>query len=241
MALISETDTVAPAPEAPDVSGLELSKAALRRLRWYYEIRRGGKVRAQFDGADLDLLHVGAINYILGHNNVLSDYAVITRLGIQVLARDRERNRITRQPHHLLAHKLGDYLRGRDRLVWENIEFKVGPSAYARPDVFSVMATHVEKRLAPMVHEVKISRADFLADVANQKKRDGYAKIAQCVYYAMSDGLAEPNEVPDGCGLLVLCDNGSWVVRKRAKRNAVTLTAWHYMNLVLKRPNQGHD
>lgn len=242
--MVSSPDTAVlhPEPDVPDISGIDVNKRALQRLRWYFERRRGYKVSAQFDAIDLDLLRVGAINYLMGDNNLRSDYAVITRVGIQLLACERERNRRNRQPHNVLAHKLGGYLRGRDRLVWENVEFKIASGLYARPDVFSVVATHTEKRLAPMVHEVKISRADFLADVANKAKREAYSKIATCVYYAMPEGIAEPGEIPDGCGMLVQRDDETWVVRKRARRNDVKLSAWHYMNLVLKSsPEVGSD
>ena len=42
----------------------------------------------------------------------------------------------------------------------------------ARPDVFSVRRTSVEDYLQPMVHEVKVSRADLLSDLRHAAKRE---------------------------------------------------------------------
>ena len=44
----------------------------------------------------------------------------------------------------------------------------------ARPDVFSVRRTSVEDYLQPMVHEVKVSRADLLSDLRHAAKRESY-------------------------------------------------------------------
>lgn len=44
----------------------------------------------------------------------------------------------------------------------------------ARPDLFSVRRTTVEDYLQPMVHEVKVSRADLLSDLRHAAKRESY-------------------------------------------------------------------
>ena len=221
-----------PEPDIPTTDGIELNTTQLRRLRWYH--RRGNsKNHAHCDATDPELLRVGAINYTLTHN---SEYVRITRLGLQLLAEDTERTRENRAPHNQLAHRLAGYLRGMGRLTWENIEFKSAPGYLVRPDVFSVVSTHTESRLAPTVHEVKVSRADFLADVSQPQKREGYFKIASRVFYCAPEGIIEPHEVPADCGLLVEEASGHWRMVCRGKHCPVKLTAWHYMNLLLKRP-----
>lgn len=69
-------------------------------------------------------------------------------------------------------------------MTWQNIELLVdlesGGRQAIRPDVFSVAANYDEKRINPCVDEVKVSRADFLADVARPEKRAGYGKSRRC-------------------------------------------------------------
>lgn len=78
-----------------------------------------------------------------------------------------------------------------------------GKWVMARPDVFSVRHTTVEAYLAPVVHEIKVSRADLMSDLRNPAKREAYLGLAQQVYYVLAHGIATPDEVPDSCGVLV--------------------------------------
>lgn len=220
-----------PQAVVPDICTISLNKAAMRRLRWYY---RGpnSKHRTQRDNADLDLIRVGAVNYLQGYNN---DYLVITRVGVQLLAEDLEQTRQTRVPHNTLAERLAHHLQTRDRITWLNIEFRVSPGILARPDVFSVAATFNESRLSPMVHEVKVSRADFLSDVQKPEKRGAYGKIACYVQYCVPEGLVNLSEVPKDCGLVIERSDGTFDTVRRGPRNKVSLTPGHFMNMVLKK------
>jgi hypothetical protein len=74
----------------------------------------------------------------------------------------------------------------------------------ARPDVFSVRHTSVEDYLQPMVHEVKVSRADLLSDLRHAAKRESYQWLSCETYYVFPAGVAEPEEVPDEFGVWVL-------------------------------------
>lgn len=103
-----------------------------------------------------------------------------------------------------------------------------------RPDVFSLVITYDETRINPCVHEVKVSRADFLADVARPEKRAAYAQLAKVVYYAAPAGMIRADEVPDGCGLLEEVAIGVFKVGKRPKKRRVGLTPHQFMNLILK-------
>lgn len=78
-----------------------------------------------------------------------------------------------------------------------------GKWVMARPDVFSVRHTTVEAYLAPVVHEIKVSRADLMGDLRNPAKREAYLGLAQQVYYVLAPGIATADEVPDTCGVLV--------------------------------------
>ena len=74
----------------------------------------------------------------------------------------------------------------------------------ARPDVFSVRHTSVEAYLQPMVHEVKVSRADLLSDLRHAAKRESYQWLSCETYYVFPAGVAEPEEVPQDFGVWVL-------------------------------------
>ena len=74
----------------------------------------------------------------------------------------------------------------------------------ARPDVFSVRHTSVEDYLQPMVHEVKVSRADLLSDLRHAAKRESYQWLSCETYYVFPVGVAEPQEVPEAFGVWVL-------------------------------------
>ena len=74
----------------------------------------------------------------------------------------------------------------------------------ARPDLFSVRHTSVEAYLQPMVHEVKVSRADLLSDLRHAAKRESYRWLSCETYYVFPAGVAEPDEVPPEFGVWVL-------------------------------------
>ena len=74
----------------------------------------------------------------------------------------------------------------------------------ARPDVFSVRRTSVEDYLQPMVHEVKVSRADLLSDLRHAAKRESYQWLSCETYYVLPAGVAEPHEVPEAFGVWLL-------------------------------------
>lgn len=74
----------------------------------------------------------------------------------------------------------------------------------ARPDVFSVRNTTVEAYLQPMVHEIKVSRADLLSDLRNPAKREAYRWLCSACYYVFPVGIAQPNEIPEEFGVWVL-------------------------------------
>ena len=74
----------------------------------------------------------------------------------------------------------------------------------ARPDVFSVRRTSVEDYLQPMVHEVKVSRADLLSDLRHAAKRESYQWLSCETYYVLPAGVAEPQEIPEAFGVWLL-------------------------------------
>jgi len=74
----------------------------------------------------------------------------------------------------------------------------------ARPDVFSVRHTSVEDYLRPIVHEVKVSRADLLSDLRHGAKGEAYRRLSCETYYVFPAGVADPDEVPQAFGVWVM-------------------------------------
>ncbi len=73
----------------------------------------------------------------------------------------------------------------------------------ARPDVFSVRNTSVEAYLHPVVHEIKVSRADLFADLRHAAKRASYQWLCCECHYVFPAGLAQPEELPPELGVWV--------------------------------------
>jgi hypothetical protein len=72
----------------------------------------------------------------------------------------------------------------------------------ARPDVFSIRHTSVETYVEPIVHEVKVRRADLLADLRQEAKRAAYRDLGECWYVLGRDArgraIAQPEEDSGG-------------------------------------------
>ncbi|MEP6874325.1 MAG: hypothetical protein ABI887_08155 [Burkholderiales bacterium] len=90
----------------------------------------------------------------------------------------------------------------------------------SRPDVFSVRRTSVEDYLQPMVHEVKVSRADLLSDLRHAAKREAYQWLSCETYYVLPAGVAEPHEIPEAFGVWLLSgsiDSGTLELARPAR------------------------
>lgn len=74
----------------------------------------------------------------------------------------------------------------------------------ARPDLFSLRNTTVEAYLQPMVHEVKATRADLLADLRHAAKRQAYRWLCSECHYVFPAGVARADEIPEPFGVWVL-------------------------------------
>jgi hypothetical protein len=92
--------------------------------------------------------------------------------------------------------------------------------------VFSIRHTSVESYVEPIVHEIKVRRADLLADLRQEDKRGAYRDLGECWYVLGSDGrgrpVGEPDEVPAECGVLVAQSPHRLTVARPAQRPART-------------------
>lgn len=218
-----------------DLSTPSLTRRHITRLRAYFCCGvNGGASRA--DNVDLDLVAYGFIarsERTLGY-----PHFAITHAGELALAVEKGLEIARRRPHHELGARLAVWLRSKQRITWENIQLTVarpeGGQRVVRPDVFSMRTTYNAREINPCVHEIKVSRADFLADVAKPEKREGYAALSEQFFYVAPAGVIAPADLPDGSGLLVEVGTGEFETLVRPRRRRIELGAPVFMNLLLK-------
>lgn len=75
--------------------------------------------------------------------------------------------------------------------------------AVAVPDVFSIRHTTREDLVEPIVHEIKVRRADLLSDLRSADKRAAYLALSSQCWYVLKAGIADAEEVPPECGVMV--------------------------------------
>lgn len=85
-----------------------------------------------------------------------------------------------------------------------SFEHSTGGWRMARPDVFSVRNTSVEAYLHPVVHEIKVSRADLFSDLRHAAKRASYQWLCCECHYVFPAGMAQPEELPTELGVWVI-------------------------------------
>lgn len=199
-----------PASPAADPPLPALGRAHARRLR---EVYRSAGWPCQ-DAIELELLAAGLltrVGHAGGHETLR-----LTDAGIAFAARQVQGNRAALDPHERLVERVAREMARAGRIVWRGLQVRAqvevpeAPArrwALARPDVFSIRNTSVAHYVEPVVHEVKVRRADLLGDLRRPAKRAAYLWLGQCWYVLGEDArgrpIAEPEEVPAECGVLM--------------------------------------
>lgn len=111
----------------------------------------------------------------------------------------------------------------------------------AMPDVYSIRHTTVEAYLAPVAHEIKVRRADLLADLRRPAKGEAYRWLAGACWYVIRDGIAEPDEIPAVYGVMVAPVSGPLVVARPAPQRAMRLPFPVWMALARAVPEPPDD
>lgn len=150
----------------------------------------------------------------------------VTDAGLQVLALARQRNQAARSAHEGLVARVATQMQRDGRLAWRGLSLRAplldeaGGTRWvlAMPDVFSIRRTTVEDFVEPVVHEIKVSRADLLSDLRKPAKAQAYAALASQVWYVVRPGLAKAEELPDAFGLMEAGEQGFEVLRPAARR-----------------------
>ena len=72
----------------------------------------------------------------------------------------------------------------------------------AMPDVYSIRHTTREDWVEPVAHEIKVSRADLLADLKKPAKAAAYAAVASQCWYVLAAGIGRAEEIPEAYGVM---------------------------------------
>lgn len=185
-------------PEAVPVKGL--GRVHDRRLRVMY--RSAGWPCC--DAIEIDLLAAGLLERVMPSDR--PEYLRLTPSGIQRLSGSLLQNREALDAHETLVARVAALQLEQGRIAWRGLTLLGKPGdawQHLRPDVFSIRTTTVEDYVEPLVFEIKVKRADLLADLRKPEKRGGYLAIAAGCYYVLAEGIATPEEIPPECGVMV--------------------------------------
>jgi hypothetical protein len=115
----------------------------------------------------------------------------------------------------------------------------------ARPDVFSIRHTSVESYVEPIVHEIKVRRADLLADLRQEAKRTAYRDLGECWYVLGADArgrpVGQPEDVPAECGVMLLEGERLTVARAAVRPARASLPFGVWMALAKATPVANAD
>lgn len=206
-----------------------LGRPHARRLR---EIYRSAGWPCQ-DMLEVELLATGMVQRVAssaGHETLR-----VTDAGVAWLAATLARNRLALSKHEALVEQVACEMVRAGRVAWRGLGLRAqlppveapgeGQKArwqMVRPDVFSIRNTTVESYLDPIVHEIKVGRADLLGDLRRPDKRAAYLDLGgECWYVLGCDAkgrpIGAPSDIPLECGVMLL-DGQRLVVARAAPR-----------------------
>jgi len=130
-----------------------------------------------------------------------------------------------------------DLAKSKDPSLWMTwVEIPLGSVWFgncSRADVMAIRKSFSHPTC--IIYEVKVSRADFHADI-NRGKYIDYLKDCSQLFFAMPSGLVKPCEVPLEAGLITRSDKG-WHVVKAAPRREHSF----HVDLLLKLLMKGNE
>ena len=228
-------------------------KLHARRLREIY--RSAGSPCC--DAIEVELLAGGFLERVRtshGHETLR-----VTDAGIARIATTLTINRAALTPHEALVERVAREMTRGGRIAWRGLGLRArlppledekegGKPRWcmARPDVFSIRNTSVEAYANPIVHEVKVSRADLLGDLRKPDKRAAYLDLGgECWYVLGNDArgrcIATPEEIPAECGVLVLEGERLVVARAAVHRPIERIPFAVWLALAKAQPIAGFD
>ena len=201
-----------------------LSPAYARRLR---EVWRSAGWPCR-DNIELDLLASGLLQRRCDAEGRETLY--LGDAGIAALAATRRRHQAALSAHEALVERVACEMQRAGRVVWRALSLRAPLSAaqpggattwaIAMPDVFSIRHTTLEDCTEPVVHEIKVSRADLLSDLRSASKGAAYLALSSQCWYVLRQGIADADEVPPTYGVM-FADEGRLEVARPAPRRAM--------------------
>ena len=235
-------------PRTTVINNIALSRAHARRLR---DVYRSAGWPCQ-DSVEVELLAAGLLARRVepsGHEKVR-----LTDEGIAFLAQAFNANREARSAHETLVDRVAQQMLRDGRIVWTDLSIRSRlPSApdeatrwkVCMPDVFSIRNTTVAGYLEPVVHEIKVNRADLLGDLKSKDKRDGYLDAGGQYWYVLGCDrkgapIGQADEIPLECGVMVWQGERLEVLRNAPKRAVADLPFALWRVLAKSTPLRAH-
>lgn len=221
-----------------------------RRLR---EVYRSAGWPCQ-DPVEIELLAAGLLSRERGPGG--HEHLRVTDTGLQVLAASLRHNRAAFDAHEALVGRVAREMGRAGRVTWRGLSLRAALEAahdakaeanasapgtdgrgiarwcIAKPDVFSIRNTSVPHYVDPVVHEVKVRRADLLGDLKKPAKREAYLFLGECWYVLGCDArgrsIGEPDEIPAECGVMLALGDRLVVARAapRRERSGLPFGVW---------------
>lgn len=223
-----------------------IGKTHARRLR---EVYRSAGWPCQ-DGVEIELLAAGLLERVraavTGHETLR-----VTDEGVRLLAATLQGNRAARSEHEALVWRVAREMTRAGRVVWTGLSLRAQvpgatpeePSQWciAMPDVFSIRNTTVEAYVEPVVHEIKVRRADLLGDLKKPAKRAAYLDLGGACWYVLGNDvrgrpIGQPDEIPAECGVMWLQDGQLAVARPAPRRPVERLPFAVWLELAKRTP-----
>lgn len=101
-----------------------------------------------------------------------------------------------------------------------------------RIDAFH-MEVHPSKGLKRTAYEIKVSRADFLREIREPRKRRAAMRVSNQFYFVTPPGVANVQEIPLDCGLLEV--DGATVEIVAAPFRDSMPASWHFFAAFARR------
>ena len=185
---------------------------------------------------EVELLHAGLLQRLRDDQG--RESLRVTESGIALLAQTLQTNRALRDAHELLVARVAREMQRAGRIVWRGLSLRarVGEGwAMAMPDVYSIRHTTVEAYVAPIVHEIKVKRADLLSDLRHEAKRSAYLALSSECWYVIREGIARPEEIPPACGVMI-AGHAAMAVARAAPRRPLQMSFGLWMALARATP-----
>jgi len=180
----------------------------------------------------------------------------VTDAGLQLLHRTLLKNRAARDDHEQLVASVARAMQRAGRVVWRGLSLRARVGGYAAaggdaaaepawsiamPDVYSIRHTTLEDHVEPVAHEIKVRRADLLADLRRPAKGEAYRWLSGECWYVLREGIAQPEEIPLVYGVLLADAAGSLSVARPAPRRPMRLPFMVWMALARATPDPQDD